>query len=149
MKVTVLVTILGFLVVFRGFSFGSGEEHAGAKSGVPMAAIADNSGGKIPFSTLEDARAVAEKGPAVLFFSADWCPTCRAANQDIDVRLDDLGDITVIVVNYDMERELKRTYGITSQHTFVQIDPEGEAIALWNGGGVDQILKKTGVIGEE
>ena len=85
----------------------------------------------------------AEIGPTVLFFYADWCPTCKTAMRDIDSRIPDLGNITVVVVDYDKENQLKRKYGITYQHTYVQIDPMGEKVALWSGGAVDDILKKT------
>ena len=31
-------------------------------------------------------------------------------------------------------------YGITYQHTFVQIDAEGKEITKWNGGKIDELL---------
>ena len=99
-------------------------------------------GGKVPFTNLEDARALAEKGPTVLFFNADWCPLCRADLADIDARISDLGDVTVVVVDYDHAGDLKTKYGVTYQHTYVQIDGKGEKLALWSGGGVDRILKR-------
>jgi thiol-disulfide isomerase/thioredoxin len=98
------------------------------------------SGGKVLFTGLENARALAAAGPAVLFFHAGWCPTCRAAMSEIDARLSELGNITVVVVDYDSNKKLRKQYGVTYQHTYVQIDGDGEKIALWNGGGVDGIL---------
>lgn len=99
-----------------------------------------SSGGKVTFTSLEDAQALAAAGPAVLFFHAGWCPTCRAAMRQIDERLAELGNISVVVVDYDSNRKLRRQYGVTYQHTYVQIDGAGRKIALWNGGGVDGIL---------
>jgi thioredoxin 1 len=99
-----------------------------------------SSGGKVTFTSLEDAQALAAAGPAVLFFHAGWCPTCRAAMRQIDARLAELGNISVVVVDYDSNRKLRRQYGVTYQHTYVQIDGAGRKIALWNGGGVDGIL---------
>ncbi len=99
-----------------------------------------SSGGKVMFTNLEDARALAAAGPAVLFFSADGCPLCRADMRQIDSRLAELGNITVVVVDYDSNKKLRKQYGVTYQHTYVQIDGAGEKIALWNGGGVDGIL---------
>ncbi len=71
----------------------------------------------------------------------DWCPTCRAAMNELDGEAARLGNITVVVVNYDRASELKRKYGISYQHTYVQIDAEGNKIALWRGGGIDGVLK--------
>jgi hypothetical protein len=62
--------------------------------------------------------------------------------KQIDERSHELGDITLVVVNYDRAGDLKKKYGVTYQHTYVQIDRDGEKIALWSGGGVDGILKK-------
>ncbi len=95
------------------------------------------------FTSLPDAQALAEQGPAVLFFAADWCPTCMAALRDINANGAKLGGIAVIVVDYDTAGDLKGRYGVSSQHTFVQIDARGERLTAWNGGGVDAILKNT------
>jgi thioredoxin 1 len=100
-------------------------------------------GGKVSFTDLDTARSIAAEGPAVLFFSADWCPTCQVAMKDINEHIKQLGDITVVVVNYDKTPDLKEKYMVTYQHTFVQIDENGEKIAVWNGGGVSGILKNT------
>jgi thioredoxin 1 len=94
------------------------------------------------FTNLDDARALAAAGPAVLFFSADWCPLCRADMRQIDSRLSELGNITVVVVDYDSNKKLRKQYGVTYQHTYVQINTAGEKVALWNGGGVDGILDR-------
>jgi thioredoxin 1 len=106
----------------------------------PAGAMMMSSGGKADFTNLDDAQAIAAVGPAVIFFHADWCPTCKVAMKQIDSRLSELGNITVIVVDYDESPDLKKKYGITYQHTYVQIDKEGKKVALWNGGGVDGIL---------
>ena len=49
--------------------------------------------------------------------------------------------MNVVVVDYDKSAELKAKYGITVQDTYVQIDSMGAKLAIWNGGGVDGILK--------
>ena len=130
------------------------SEETGAMMSLPEAPVGDgtmmadtvpggammSSGGKVVFTDLDDARMLAATGPTVLFFHADWCPLCRVDMRQIDSRLHELGNITVVVVDYDRFAELKKRYGITYQHTYVQIDGDGEKIALWNGGGVDGIL---------
>jgi len=105
--------------------------------------FAPSEGKKVIFTTLGDAQALAAGGPVVLFFAADWCPTCIAALRDINANGGELGAITVVIVDYDKAGELKSRYGVTSQHTFVQIDSKGTRLAAWNGGGVQDIVKNT------
>jgi thioredoxin-related protein len=40
------------------------------------------------------------------------------------------------------EKDLAKKYGITYQHTFVQIDSKGNEITKWNGGKTDELLAK-------
>lgn len=83
----------------------------------------------------------------VLFFYASWCPTCRPTDTNLKANLDKLPeDLKVIRVNYNdpetdqEEKDLARKYGITYQHTFVQIDSEGKEITKWNGGQLPELL---------
>ena len=81
------------------------------------------------------------EGRTVLFFHAKWCPTCKAAEKDITENITELPeDITILKVDYDTETELKDKYAITYQHTFVQIDEEGNELAKWAGGELDSII---------
>jgi thioredoxin 1 len=79
----------------------------------------------------------------VYFFHASWCPTCRATEKAIDEDGIPAG-LTVVKVDFDSETDLRKTYGITQQHTFVQVDSDGEELAKWTGSisGAD-ILAKT------
>jgi thiol-disulfide isomerase/thioredoxin len=95
----------------------------------------------LTYSNLEDAQLIAENNPTVLFFYARWCPSCRTALKNIESNLSKLEDITVIIVNYDKNSELKRNYGVTYQHTYVQIDGQGNKVSLWNGGDIYSILQ--------
>jgi len=94
----------------------------------------------VTYTNLKDAQMLAEKGPVVLFFHATWCPTCKEAMTDLAARKPDLKDVTVVIVDYDKYKSEKRKYGITYQHTFVQIDSKGKELAKWSGGGVDEIM---------
>lgn len=79
----------------------------------------------------------------VLFFAAGWCGTCQQAELDFEKRSAELPpDVTVFRVNYDAEKELNRKYGVTSQHTFVVVDGQGNMVEIWNGGDVDDIVKR-------
>jgi thioredoxin 1 len=79
----------------------------------------------------------------VYFFHAPWCPTCRATEKAIEEDGIPAG-LTLVKVDFDSETDLRKTYGITQQHTFVQVDPDGEELAKWTGtiSGAD-ILAKT------
>ncbi len=104
---------------------------------------ATSTGHKVPYTSLDAAQALAAKAPTVLFFAADWCPYCQADFKDINANGSRMGKITIVVVDYDKERQLEKTYGVTVQDTFVQIDAKGAKLAAWNGGGVDGILANT------
>ncbi len=99
-----------------------------------------STGRKVIYSSLMAAEAIAAKGPAVLFFAADWCPSCQTDLRDINMNGTRLGNITVIVVDFDTSAELRTRYGIGLQDTYVSIDAMGSRLAAWNGGGVAGIL---------
>lgn len=95
------------------------------------------------FPGLEMAQKTAEDTPTVLFFHASWCPTCKAAMKDLEMNLSMLEGIQIYIVDYDTTKDLQKKYGVTYQHTFVQIDSMGKNITTWNGGGTDEILQNT------
>lgn len=70
---------------------------------------------------------------AVLFFYANWCPTC-AAQEPLMVKVMNANvskGKTAIRVNFNdsdtdqAEKDLAKKYGVTYQHTFVVIDKSG------------------------
>ncbi len=70
----------------------------------------------------------------VLYFRASWCPTCAALDKDIRANLEAIPEsLTILDVNYDNSTELKKKYGVTYQHTFVQVDAQGNLIKKWSG----------------
>lgn len=76
----------------------------------------------------------AEKGDVVLFFRASWCPFCKATDADIKANRDSISDgLTILEVDYDNSTDLKQKYGLTYQHTFVQVDSKGGLITKWSG----------------
>ncbi|PLX28584.1 hypothetical protein C0581_01620 [Candidatus Parcubacteria bacterium] len=77
----------------------------------------------------------AENGDVVLFFHANWCPTCRSLDKKLNEELSDFpADLTVLKADYDTEKELRKKYAITSQHTLVQVDKDGNMIQKKIGG---------------
>jgi thiol-disulfide isomerase/thioredoxin len=78
--------------------------------------------------------AMAATGKVVLFFRAGWCPTCRAVNADIISNANNIPpNTTILDVNYDTSAALKKKYGVTMQHTFVEVDAQGALIKKWTG----------------
>lgn len=85
----------------------------------------------------------------VLFFYADWCPTCRPVDAEFKNRIKEIpAGIEIYRIHYndqetdDTAKALAEKYGVTYQHTFVQIDKYGNEITKWNGGGLDNLLSK-------
>lgn len=77
----------------------------------------------------------------VYFFHASWCPTCKVANEEFSSNPDEIPeDIVLFKTNYDTENDLKKRYGITYQHTFVQVDENGNEVSKWNGGGISELI---------
>lgn len=73
-------------------------------------------------------------GDVVLFFRASWCPTCKAVHADILKNASQIPKgVTILDVDYDSSSALKQKYGVTYQHTFVQVDAQGAQIAKWSG----------------
>ena len=69
----------------------------------------------------------------VYFFAAGWCPTCQAVTKDIQANLGKIPAGTDIVrIDYDNSTDLKKQYGVTYQHTFVQVDSSGKQLKKWS-----------------
>jgi thioredoxin 1 len=79
-----------------------------------------------------DAAAFHEAGDVVLFFNASWCPTCKATVESLDADGVPAG-LTVVSVDYDAATDLRKQYGVTVQHTFVQVDERGDQLAKFTG----------------
>lgn len=100
----------------------------------------ENSEVFIEYQNLEQSKMIAAEAPTVLFFYASWCPTCRNAREDFIKRSNDLKSLNLIIVDYDNSTDLQKRYGVTYQHTFVQIDEKGDALSKWNGGSTNKLL---------
>jgi len=88
--------------------------------------------------------AFAKEGKVVLFFRASWCPTCRALDANIKANLSQIPqNVLILDVDYDKSADLKKQYGVTYQHTLVQVDASGNMIAKWSGSdGLSDLLKQ-------
>ena len=93
------------------------------------------------FVTSEDKYADSK---VVLFFNAVWCSTCQQARENIEVSLGEIPtDLAIVLVDFDDSIELRKKYGVTVQHTFVEIDSAGEPLGKWSGSvTIDHIVGK-------
>lgn len=101
-------------------------------------------GSYIDYATFQGSpQAYTAAGDVVLFFNASWCPTCRAAQESFTSNAVPAG-LTLVSVDYDDNTALRQQYGVTVQHTFVQIDPAGQQVAKWTGSTTaDEVAGKT------
>jgi thiol-disulfide isomerase/thioredoxin len=102
-------------------------------------------GAFITLAEYEGSKDMYAEGDVVLFFAADWCPTCQEATTNLEADLAAIpAGLAIVRVDYDNSDELKQKYGVTVQHTFVQVDPEGNEVAKWSGSvTADEIAKQT------
>ncbi|HWO07391.1 MAG TPA: thioredoxin family protein [Candidatus Paceibacterota bacterium] len=75
--------------------------------------------------------ALAHEGKVLLYFHADWCPICRPLDAEFRAKESTLSGVHILKVDYDTATALKQKYGVTYQHTFVQVDAGGNLIAKW------------------
>lgn len=80
-----------------------------------------------------DAALVGQNKNTVLFFHAAWCPSCVAADKAISAEEVPAG-LTILKTDFDNSTDLRKKYGVVSQHTFVLVDADGNQIKKWTGG---------------
>ncbi|MET3163241.1 UNVERIFIED_ORG: thiol-disulfide isomerase/thioredoxin [Arthrobacter sp. UYEF10] len=74
-----------------------------------------------------------ESEKVILFFHATWCSTCKLLASDIEANAASIpAGVKILKVDYDSETALKQKYGVTLQHTLVQVKPDGSQIAKWS-----------------
>ena len=72
-------------------------------------------------------------GRTVLFFDASWCPDCQKLKNALSSEHDVIpADVTVVDVDYDSHNDLRKQYGVTMQHTFVEVDAQGNKVSSWS-----------------
>lgn len=106
----------------------------------PSTAMEKKAGAYVEYSVQALSEAAKNNGKAVLFFHAKWCPFCKTADQAFSSRTQEIpAGVTVLKTDYDTEKELRTKYGVTYQHTFVQVDANGNQITKWNGGDIETL----------
>ena len=89
---------------------------------------------EIPFNQAQFDAARAAGKPVAVVFHADWCPTCRAQAPVLKelAQSPELKPVTLYVANFDAEKALKRSLGVTTQSTIV-VFKNGREIARSTG----------------
>ena len=113
-----------------------------SESAEPAAAA---SGAYITLAEYEGSKDMYAQGDVVLFFAADWCSTCQEATENLEADPAAIpAGLAIVRVDYDNSDELKQKYGVTVQHTFVQVDADGNELAKWSGSvTADQVAEQT------
>jgi thioredoxin 1 len=100
----------------------------------PAPAPAPAPGSYITPAEYEADKAAYDAGDVVLFFNASWCSTCKIARDNLTADPAAIPEgLTIVTVDFDEATDLKQQYGVTLQHTFVQIGPDGAELAKWSG----------------
>jgi len=118
------------------------RDAAGAEPSLPADGPA---GAYLSLADYERDPAVFADDDVVLFFAASWCSTCQRTRANIEADLPGIPPgLVIVVVDYDTATEVRRLYGVTVQHTFVQIDADGTALKRWTGSlTADAIAQQT------
>ena len=146
MKKYLLPLALSAVIVLGGCSQTNSSSDAMSSAKSPSSATSHGDSASQSYITYDQYQASKDKyadSKVVLFCNATWCPDCRAINEALT---SDPGKIpagtTVVSVDYDQHADLRQRYGVTTQHTFVQIDTNGEKTRQWVSTSVDALLKE-------
>jgi len=76
---------------------------------------------EIPFNQAQYDATIAAGKPVAVVFHADWCPTCRAQAPLLKElsQAPEFKGLTLFVANFDTEKTLKQSLGVTKQSTVV------------------------------
>ena len=89
---------------------------------------------EVPFNQAQYDSMLAAGKPVAVVFHADWCPTCRAQAPLLKElsQTPELKGVTLFVANFDTEKTLKQSLGVTKQST-VGVFKDGKESARSTG----------------
>jgi hypothetical protein len=93
-----------------------------------------NTTGYISYETFSASPEKYAASNVVLFYNAYWCSTCKAARDGFESGIDAMPeDLTIVLVDFDENTEMRKKHDVIVQHTFVQIDSAGNELRRWYG----------------
>ena len=93
-----------------------------------------NTAGYISYETYSASPEKYSASNMVLFYNAYWCSTCKAARDGFESGIDAMPeDLTIVLVDFDENTEMRKKHDVIVQHTFVQIDSAGNELQRWYG----------------
>lgn len=97
---------------------------------------------EVPFNQAQFDRDKAAGKPVVVYFHADWCPTCRVQKPIVDklAMEPSLRPITIFVADYDTETALEKTLKVGSQSTFV-VFKQGHEVTRSTGQTQEPVIR--------
>jgi len=96
--------------------------------------VYERASGYISYETYSAAPEKYSASNVVLFYNAYWCTTCKAARDGFEAGLDSMPeDLTIVLVDFDENTEMRKKHDVIVQHTFVQIDSAGNEVQRWYG----------------
>jgi thioredoxin 1 len=92
------------------------------------------SAAETPFNQAQFDSMRAAGKPVAVVFHADWCPTCRAQAPVLKDLLQTpaLKPLTLYVADFDTEKALKHSFGVTQQSTII-VFKDGKEVARSTG----------------
>jgi thiol-disulfide isomerase/thioredoxin len=97
-----------------------------------------------PFDEAAFDKALAEGGPVIVQFHADWCPTCKQQAPIVAQLLAEpkMKNVKLIIVDYDNEKALKKRLRVSTQSTFV-VFKAGKEVARSTGQTTREAIEST------
>ena len=80
----------------------------------------------------------------VLFFTAEWCPSCTALESVIEEKKNYIPPYTsIMLVDFD-NQSMREEYEVVKQHTFILLDEENNEIKRWtNSDTLEDVIYNT------
>ncbi|NJP04048.1 hypothetical protein HC823_02220 [Candidatus Gracilibacteria bacterium] len=136
-----ILFVLLAAVVFSGCTMPSAQE---TKTDAPPKMVSEEVSEPSFYQSYTAEKLAALKGTQkwVLFFHADWCPTCRAWEKKVLSPDQMFPEGTVILkVNYDTEKDLVKEYGIKTQSSVVFLDADGEVVETTINPEIEKVVE--------
>ena len=142
-KVSLLCSVLILGLVLTGCNQKAAQENNTPDPNADNAESSVVSTNKLPDEAIKAAESQLVKGsPTVLFFFAEWCPACRAFKPTVEEAEAKFPNIKVVRLNVDEQKELTKSFKITSIPSLFLFDRNGKFVESTTGGLPIEKLKQ-------